>query len=761
MSRTRRPLARLVTLALVPAAAGLMALPALAAVASAPGVPTNVTATPSPGSATVSWTPADANADSYLVLSSPGLKSCTADAPATSCTISGLSYTKSYKFKVLAGNDIGESAWSSFSNSIVPASRPGQVAGTIAATRGDGTATVSWTLSNASNGSPITSYTATATGSGVATKTCTTADGATSTCLITGLTNGKTYTIRVTATNAIGTSDPSLGSALVKPAGSAIGPAAVNVTPLSDTVIRASWSAADSNGGDTPIYTVVIVDDLATTYINTTTDGTTFDAGDPAFKSYNMAPLNPNRTYTITVSANNGVGSSAAVSSAATAPQRLAPNAPTGVSASAGDTTATVSWTASTTRGWPVTSYIVTAMPGSITCNALAAATACAFSSLTNGTAYSFSVVAASAGGNSAASASATATPSGKPTPPTNVVAAAISGSDTDATVTKGTLTRVSWTAAGTNGSAITKYTVTSTPAGGQCVTNGTTSCDIGGLTSDVAYVFTVVATNANGNSSSASSASFTPKAAVPGKLTDVSVKRGNANSTISVGGLEFDGGLATTYVATLTPGGKTCTITPDSLGAGKCVITGLDNTVLYTTSVVAKNAKGNGPATDIDPPFDVFVSASTVVKGGSFTVYFVGALPRADVTITYGKVTTKVKASATGSGSLSMSAATVGTAEVKGSYGVVRGSAGQVTVPLASLAAKAKQGSTVSLSVAYAGKNSTVELTKVGVGVVDTKNTADATTALFTVDTTTKGTVTYSVKVNGVALPNLSIAIQ
>ncbi|MBU6213133.1 MAG: fibronectin type III domain-containing protein [Actinomycetales bacterium] len=750
MTRNRRPLARLLTLALVPAAAGLIALPAQAA-ASAPGVPTNVTATAAPGSATVSWTPADATADSYLVLSSPGLKSCTADAPATSCTISGLSFTKSYKFKVLAGNDTGESAWSSFSNSIVPASRPDKVAGTIGATRGDGSATVTWTLSNASNGSPITSYTATATATGAATKSCTTADGATSTCLITGLTNGTTYTVRVTATNAIGTSDPSFGSALVKPAGAAIGPASVTVTALSDTVIRATWPAASANGGDTPIYTIVVTDDLAATVLNTTQADTSRD----------ITGLSPDRTYTVTVSANNTVGSSAAVSSTPTAPQRLAPNAPTGASATAGDTTVTVSWTASTTRGHAVISYIVTATPGGATCTANAPATTCAISSLTNGTSYSFTVVATSAGGNSAASAAATATPSGKPTPPTNVTASSISGSDTDATITKGTLTRVSWTAAGTNGSAITKYTITSTPAGGSCVVTSGTSCDIGGLTSDVAYVFTVVATNANGNSTSASSAAFTPKAAVPGKLTDVTVKRGNGTSTISVGGLEFDGGLAATYVATLTPGGKTCTITPDALGAGKCVITGLDNTVLYTTSVLAKNSKGNGPATDIDPPFDVFVSASTLVKGGAFTVYFVGALPRADVSITYGKVTTKVKASATGSGSISMTAGTVGTAEVKGSYGVVRGSAGQVTVPLVSLASKAKQGSAVNLSVTYAGKNSTVELTKVGVGVVDSKNTADATTATFTVDTATKGTVTYTVKVNGVAMPNVSIAIQ
>lgn len=748
MFHNRRSLARLVTLAATPVVAGLMAVPALAA-GVAPGVPTNVVATAAPGSATISWTPADGTADSYLVLSSPGLKSCTADAPATSCTISGLIFTKTYKFKVLAGNDNGESAFSAWSNSVVPASRPDKVAGTISAVRGDGSATVTWTLSNAANGSPITSYTATATATGAATKTCTTANGQTNSCVIAGLTNGTTYSVKVTATNAIGTSDPSFGSALVTPAGSAIGPASVTVTALSDTTIRASWAAAERNGGDTPIYTIVVTDDLGATVVNTTTADT----------SREISGLSPERTYVVSVFASNGIGNSATVASTATAPQKLAPNAPTGVSAAPGDTKVTVTWTASTTRGYPVTGYRVSASPGSVACDAIASATACVFLALTNGTPYTFTVVAQSAGGDSVASASASATPSGKPFAPTSVTASSIK-SESDPTVTKGTLTRVSWTAGGTNGSAVTKYKVTTTPAGGSCEVTSGTSCDIGGLTSDVAYTFGVVAVNANGESPVATSTAFTPKAAAPGKLTGVVVKRGNSTSTITVGGLEFDGGLATTYVATVSPGAKSCTITPDGLGAGKCTITGLDNTALYATSVVAKNAKGNGPSTDLDPPFDVFVSASTVVKGGSFTVYFVGALPRAAVSITYGKVTATIKASATGSGSTSLTA-TTGTAEVKASYGVVRGTAGQVTAPLISLATKAKVGAAVTLSVTYAGKNSIVELTKVGTGVVDSKNTGDATSTSFAVDTSKAGDVTYSVKVNGVVMPSVTITIQ
>ncbi len=78
----------------------------------------------------------------------------------------------------------------------------------------------------------------------------------------------------------------------------------------------------------------------------------------------------------------------------------------------------------------------------------------------------------------------------------------------------------VHWTAPNDNGSAITKYTVTGVP-GGSCVsevahpaTTPATSCTVTGLTNGTAYKFTVVATNANGDSvASPESAEAVPSA--------------------------------------------------------------------------------------------------------------------------------------------------------------------------------------------------------------------------------------------------------
>lgn len=65
----------------------------------------------------------------------------------------------------------------------------------------------------------------------------------------------------------------------------------------------------------------------------------------------------------------------------------------------------------------------------------------------------------------------------------------------------------VNWTAPNDNGSPLTKYTVTGVP-GGSCTTEvvapatePATSCTITGLTNGTPYKFTVVATNANGDS--------------------------------------------------------------------------------------------------------------------------------------------------------------------------------------------------------------------------------------------------------------------
>jgi Domain of unknown function (DUF4082)/Fibronectin type III domain/Bacterial Ig domain len=88
----------------------------------------------------------------------------------------------------------------------------------VAATAGNGQATVTWTAP-ANGGSPLTSYTVTPLIAGIAQPNTTTITGnpPATTATATGLTNGTTYTFTVTAANGIGTGPPSAASNAVTP----------------------------------------------------------------------------------------------------------------------------------------------------------------------------------------------------------------------------------------------------------------------------------------------------------------------------------------------------------------------------------------------------------------------------------------------------------------------------------------------------------------------------------------------------------------
>ncbi|MGN6696131.1 MAG: fibronectin type III domain-containing protein [Aquihabitans sp.] len=473
-----------------------------------PGAPTNVTGTPGNASVGLSWTAPASNGGSaitgYTVTPYDGATALTPvvfSSAATSQTISGLTNGTAYTFKVKATNAAGTGPDSTASGPVVPRTVPGKPTG-VTGTPGNGSVDLSWTAPPA-NGAPITGYTITPY-IGATAQPTTTVSGIATTKTVTGLTNGTAYTFRVQAGSASGISLPSDPSAAITPRTVPSSPTNVTGTPGDGNVIVA-WDAPVSDGGSaiTGYIVTPFVGAIAQTPVTVPT---------PVTKA-TVTGLANGTAYTFQVKAVNAAGPGADSSASAPITPRTSPGRPTDVTATAGNAQAQVSWTAPTSNGGsPITGYrVIPAIAGvaqpSTTFDSTA--TTQLVTGLTNGTAYTFTVVAISAGGTSTPS-----DPSGAVTPRT------VPGAPTNVTGTAGNAkVSLSWAAPASNGgSAVTGYTVTpyiGASAQTPVVFDSTaTTQDITGLANGTAYTFRVKATNAAGTGAdSAASAAITPVA--------------------------------------------------------------------------------------------------------------------------------------------------------------------------------------------------------------------------------------------------------
>jgi Domain of unknown function (DUF4082)/Bacterial Ig domain/Fibronectin type III domain/Lysyl oxidase len=154
-----------------------------------------------------------------------------------------------------------------------------------------------------------------------------------------------------------------------------------------------TWSAP-SNGGAVTKY-------IITPYIGSTAQPATTVTGSPPATSTTINGLTGGTTYTFTVQASNsaGPGPVSTPSNAVTPTALTAPSAPTEAQATAGNGSATVTWTAPANGGSPITSYTVTPYNGSTAQPATSVtgsppATSTTINGLTNGTSYTFTVTA-------------------------------------------------------------------------------------------------------------------------------------------------------------------------------------------------------------------------------------------------------------------------------------------------------------------------------------------------------------------------------
>lgn len=548
---------------------------------SAPSAPTGVTAVRGDKSAQVSWTAASPNRSpitGYTITASPGGITHTVGGGVTTGTVTGLTNGIAYTFTVKATNAVGSSPPSAPSATVTPAGIP-TAPSEVTATRGDRSVRLTW-KEPVVNGSPITAYTITTTPSGPVV----TVPGTQTFGTVTGLTNGNAYRFTVRATNAIGTSPASDVTDPVTPSPVPTPPATVNAV-RGDKSAQVSWTAAAANGSAITAYTVT----ASPGGITKSVSGSTL--------STSMTGLTNGTAYTFTVMATNATGTSPPSAPSAPVTPASAPAAPTLVTATRGDKSAQVTWTAANDNGSPVTTYTVTASPGGAVQTVPGTSTTVVFPNLTNGTAYTFTVRATTLLGVSPESLpSAAVTPAAAPGAPTSVVA--VRGDRT---------ARVSWTEPNTNGAPILSYTVTTNPGGGTVSISGTaTNVVVPGLSNSASYTFTVTATNAVGTSAASAPSPVLGPASAPSAPTGVTADRGPGSAEISWAEAKDNGAPITSYLITANPGGATLSVSGYATSA---TMDGLTNGTAYTFTVRAENAIGTSPTS---------AASNSVVPAGS-----------------------------------------------------------------------------------------------------------------------------------------------
>ena len=355
-------------------------------------------------------------------------------------TIAGLVDGMHYVVEVRADNAIGAGA-SSIPATATPAGLPGAPTGVIAVSN-TSSADVSWTAPGDDGGVPLSGYTANAyasAGSTTVLKSCTTAS---TSCSITGLTNGTGYYVSVVATNSTGTGPESSPRVLVTPLARPGAPT-LNSLTAGNTLLSLAFTAGSAG-------------DRAITGYQYQLNGGSWVTAASNSSPMTLSGLTNGTSYTVALRAVSAAGAGLASSTLTATPYTFpdAPN-PAFITANGINGSAVITWQAPNNNGSAITGYTATAFSAASggtqvsTCSTTGALT-CTISGLGNGSTYYISMQAQNAAGLSVRSDPRIAvSPSLLPGAVSGVVAAAGNGQ-----------AALSWTAGSTGASAISDYTI-------------------------------------------------------------------------------------------------------------------------------------------------------------------------------------------------------------------------------------------------------------------------------------------------------------
>jgi titin len=569
---------------------------------TAPDIPTDVSAAAGVNSAVVTWTAPISNGGSPItsytiyyttggVTSSTVYTASIAVSSINTTTVTPLTAGTSYTFTVAVTNAVGSSSESSASGSITTPSVPGvptSVVATAGFTGGSSNAVVTWVTPTSTGGSAILGYKiydslgkivdssgnlVTDTGSIYTTTTATTIT-------VQGLTNATAYTFTAKAVNAVGASVASSGSSITTATNP--GPP-TSLSAVSGTnSATLSWTAPASTGGSEvtgyKIYDSLgkIIDSSGNAVTDTGSITTT------NLTSMMISSLTNGVAYVYTIKTANAIGSSTSATFPSVTPGL--PTAPLNLTAISGSTSTILSWSApASTGGSPITGYKVNDSSGNMIYNGSSSiSTTTTITGLTNGSTYTYTVVAINANGTSAASLPVT-------------VLVGLPGAITGLTAVAGNQSvTLSWTAPVSGSTGYKIYDISGNiydSSGNPIPDDGYTYSVMGltvtysGLTNGISYTYTVYSCNSYGRSSLAAAITVTP--GLPGPPTSLTGYAGNTTVTLSWTAPTNTGGSPITSYS-ISYGGTTVTSAVTT-----ATINGLTNGTTYLFNVNSVNANG------------------------------------------------------------------------------------------------------------------------------------------------------------------------
>lgn len=444
--------------------------------------------------------------------------------------------------------------------------------------------------------------------------------------VISGLTNGTTYSVKILAVNPAGESEAST-SASGKPVGPSSAPA-ITTVKSENSKLTISFTAPTNNGGS-----------AVTGYKYSIDGGATWTSLAGTASPFVVTGLTNGTSYNLALVAVNAAGDSASSAIVVGTPQ-LTIGTPGLTTVVIGNGKVTVTPSKGETGDAPA-SYRVTAAPGGASCTVTVPATSCDITGLTNGSAYTFTTTATNAGGTSQpTSPTASATPIGPSSSPS-----------IGTIVPANSKLTVSFTAPTNNGGALVTGYKYSVDAGNNWVSVASTTSPIviTGLTNGTTYSLRLKAVNAGGESEPSAIVAAVPQLTIglPGPTT---VEVGDERVTVTPS-RGATGDAPASYTITASPGGASCTVVAP---ATKCVITGLVNGEAYTFTTTATNAGGTSGSTLPTPsviPFipipvdgDGNLPPKKIASTGKFTV-----TNDSSFQVAWTKTTGKLVAQATG----------------------------------------------------------------------------------------------------------------